>query len=366
MSPRSLLAIASIATLSGSALGSPAVAARHYTTTALHTPLTTICTGGDDSSSVSTAPTSEPHETQPSSKDYPTTCLPSLGTTLISTVTVTANATCASLSLPIPSTVTITATVTADKNCTAPTSPPALQCDKYGYLIQHADLIRVDLETGSIKNIAQKIGDGSDINGMGYNPLDNYLYARQGGKNMLVRIASDGTLTEVMKMPTNVGEYCGDIDDDGYYWYSTGGADWQQMDLRPGSPTYGKLLGSGKFAAGGYRALADWVFLPSRGRYLYGFSRATGSGRGTDLVRFGMDTHRFETVRNYPTLSGGFGAAYGMDDGRNATLFASDNSSGFIWKIELAADGTTGQPIKSANGPKTSSNDGARCVRNIL
>ncbi|KAI0539448.1 hypothetical protein GGR58DRAFT_233044 [Xylaria digitata] len=269
---------------------------------------------------------------------YPTTSYP----TTPATVTVTETTT-------VPTTTTITATATVTQPCT-----PTLSCDKYGYLIQNVTLFQVDLSTGRYTMVKDHLGDDTSINALAYNTLDNFMYARQSGKNELIRISSDGTTEVVTKFPDGTGAFVGDIDTDGYYWYGTGDT-WFQLDLIPNSATYGKLIAKGTVNEPGF-SIADWAYIPVGGPYLY--SAAHNQNGGTSLVRFSLETKRYEVVRRYPNISGGFGAVYGINNG---TLYASDNASGRIWAFPIEG----GNAYLASQGPISGQNDGARCALNL-
>ncbi|KAF2964697.1 hypothetical protein GQX73_g8883 [Xylaria multiplex] len=277
-------------------------------------------------------PSHDPHP-------YPTTPYP----TAPATITVTETTT-------VPTTTTVTATATVTQPCT-----PTLSCDKYGYLIQNVTLFQVDLSTGEYTKVKDHLGDDTSINALAYNTLDNFLYARQSGKNELIRISSDGTTEVVAKFPDNTGAFVGDIDTDGYYWYGTGDS-WFQLDLIPNSATYGKLIAKGTVNESGF-TIADWAYIPVGGPYLY--SAAHNQGGGTSLVRFSLETKKYEVVRRYPNIGGHtWGAVYGINNG---TLYASDNANGQIWAFPIEG----GNAYLASQGPISSQNDGARCALNL-
>ncbi|KAI1810597.1 hypothetical protein GGS20DRAFT_594153 [Poronia punctata] len=270
--------------------------------------------------------------------------------------TSTASAPGTTVTVTIPPT-TVTATTTVTTTTTVASCAPTLSCDKYGYLVQNVTLFQVDLATGRYTNINTDIGDASPINAIAYNTLDNYLYARQAGRNQLIRIALDGLAEVVATMPTADGVNIGDIDSDGNYWYA-GSGKWFQVDLRPNSSTYGTLLSNGSLDLGPLGlSLADWAYIPVGGPYLYTAAAQNGQ---TVLARFSLETKAWEVVENYgrQIAQNGWGAVYAMNNG---TLYASDNASGEIWAFPILG----GQPYMSSQGPVSGSNDGARCVLNL-
>ncbi|RYP89140.1 hypothetical protein DL769_000188 [Monosporascus sp. CRB-8-3] len=264
---------------------------------------------------------------------------------------------------PPPTTVTATATVTVTATPTCE-PPPPLKCDEYGYLVQYNTLYRVDLQTGGYEEVATVVTDGDGINAIGYHPLDDYLYGIVNPSRQLIRVSSLGeatvvsTFTEAQMGPSaNVG----DIDGEGYYWFGSGGRTWHQVDLRtPGSAAYGTIVASGTANTLGL-SVADWVHIPAAGPYLWSVAAGlVGGGSGTTLMRFGLETKRWEAVGRYPVLArGGFGALYGINNG---TLYASNNAEGEIWAFNVFG----GAPYLASTGPASTSNDGARCVLNML
>ncbi|KAI1810867.1 hypothetical protein GGS20DRAFT_579526 [Poronia punctata] len=234
----------------------------------------------------------------------------------------------------VPTTTTVTATATVTQPCT-----PTLTCDKYGYPIQNVTLFQVDLSTGRFTTIADHLGENTGLNAIAYNPLDNFLYAHEGASYRVLRIGSDGTTTPVATLertrPINVG----DIDSEGYYWYGSEGEIWHQLDL-------GRMDSLGL-------TIADWLYIPVAGPYLYTAARVPGGGAA--LARFSLETKTWQIVQRYPNLRGGlFGAVYGINNG---TLYASDNADGRLWAFNVNG----GAPYVASQGPVSPGlNDGAR------
>jgi hypothetical protein len=204
------------------------------------------------------------------------------------------------------------------------------------------------------------LGDNSGINAIGYNVLDNFIYGTQGSTSTIIRIAADGTSSTVAGADSPPpASNVGDIDGNGMYWVSASGGKWSQIDLFPGSATYGKTVSKGTATPLGLQ-IADWVYIPIAGEYLYSVGLNSTSS-GVSMIRFSMASKAWEKVANYPTLKSvsTLGAQYGMNNG---TLWASDNKSGDIWQFPI--DGSS--PFKVSKGPSSASNDGARCVLNLL
>jgi uncharacterized repeat protein (TIGR01451 family) len=250
-------------------------------------------------------------------------------------------------------------------------------CDAYGYLFQYygpTDLdnaiVQVDLATGTQTPVATPPGP---LNGVGYNELDGYYYAAMRTNPVtntwtMVRVHSDGT-TDDLGIPIGTtlgagGWAIGDVGSNGHYWIlvSTGGGayDWYEVDLVPGSPTYGQLLDSGTATVPGplTNAGADWTWINGA---LY--SVGGDAANNHYLVRFNPATGTFSNLGLLPApfpsgTNGSIGATFADAAGY---LYASANATNTVWRINP----TTRQVIMSAPPPAgvTSSpgNDGARC-----
>ncbi|KAH8886197.1 hypothetical protein GQ53DRAFT_875846 [Thozetella sp. PMI_491] len=347
------------------------------TTTVTITPLGSCITVTSTESPSSTlqetsttlATTTTTSTTPPTSTTLATTTTtstdPSTSTTLAApTTTSTDPSTSTTLAAPTttstdPSTsTTCTQTSTSTTSSTA-AAQPTLTCDRFGYLVQHSVMYRVDLSNGTTTKIPT--GLGGETNAVGYNVLDNFIYGCQSaaaGKYNLVRIAASGTTTVIQDLGA-VGGNVGDVDTDGYYWLSAGGSQWWKIDLRPGSATYTEIVTNGTADPKGY-TIADWVYMPLGGRFLYAVAtNGPTKGYTSTLIRFNMDTYVWTAVKQYTgTPSGGWGAAYGINTG---VIYASDNPSGQIWMFPINGS----DPKLVTHGPASGSNDGARCVLNV-
>ena len=245
------------------------------------------------------------------------------------------------------------------------TDPPAWTCSAFGYLFQSPNgdatphnIVQVDLATGAATNPADTTGA---VNAVGYNTLDDYVYgiSSQSGPTSghLIRVGSDGTFTD-LGIPAGLGltYNVGDFDDAGHLWVTTSGStsSYAEIDLAPGSATYGTVIDSGtKTSPGSITSPgADWTWVNGA---LYSVG-ATSTGTAI-LVRF---TPATGALTNLGALSGGLanllvGATYADASGY---LYASDNSTGRIFRIDVGSR----QAILVSNGPASGGNDGARCA----
>ncbi|KAK6827743.1 hypothetical protein PG990_009390 [Apiospora arundinis] len=210
---------------------------------------------------------------------------------------------------------------------------------------------------------------------MGYNSLDNYLYAAIGTTpGNLLRISANGDSQTLGSLGLIKAANTGDVDEAGYYWASTGGNEYVQFDLRP-TGTFGALVTSGVSNPKPAFPILDWAYVPKGGGWAGGdFLWALGGEEllplgniltlNTYLLQFNRATKAWSSVRNFGNIAGQilegkntWGAVYAGDDG---FLYGSENFSGEIWKFPLP--GNPNPAGKVSSGPKSTNNDGARCI----
>ncbi|KAJ0134402.1 Uncharacterized protein HZ326_22540 [Fusarium oxysporum f. sp. albedinis] len=235
---------------------------------------------------------------------------------------------------------------------------PALKCDVYGYLMQKTAFYRVDLTSGKTTLINALVGPGGNINAIGYNKFDNFIYGmlQDSTGTQVIRIAGDGSYTLLAARTSDRSVNMGDIDNLGRYWIATSAKAWWCIDLMPGSATYGKIIMSGTAVT--TLTAADWAFVPGGGDYMYAVM-VDSAGLTSTLGRFSRTSYTWTTVKAYGNVAGSnfWGAVYASQDGN---LYGSENNSGQIFKFPVAP--TAGNPVFIATGPASSSNDGARCI----
>lgn len=118
------------------------------------------------------------------------------------------------------------------------------------------------------------IGNGNgNVNGLGYNVLDNYMYTTivNGSDSQLVRISGAGTsvvLNDLTGITTSIRG--GDIDANGVYWLFSQVTDspittWYSVNLNPASALFGTVTASGTATLAGYNAY-DWTVSNVPGR----------------------------------------------------------------------------------------------------
>ncbi|WP_189636362.1 DUF6923 family protein [Arthrobacter sp. NamB2] len=242
-------------------------------------------------------------------------------------------------------------------------APSPFACDAGGYLFQTPSagnnlLQRVDLVSGEYETVARV---AVQTNANGYNTLDNYFYGI-GNTGHLIRIHADGTHVDLgvpAGMPAT-SQNIGDFDAAGHYWVTSSVSStspYYEIDLVPGSPTYGTVVGSGPRNAAVPNMGADWGFT-NGAFYSVSYDGATGPN---NLVRFDPATGTSSVVSplilpDGTQLTGMVAGAVYVDAA--GYLYASHNNTGEIYRIDV----TTGDTIFLSQGPAASSNDGARCA----
>jgi uncharacterized repeat protein (TIGR01451 family) len=246
---------------------------------------------------------------------------------------------------------------------------PTFACSVSGFVFQSpgwggpTSIQIVDLATGD--TTPGPVLEGRDINAVGYNVLDDYMYGfdNTSGSRSLVRIGADGSVTPLPVPPaidTSLDHYTGEVDGEGHYWLSSSTDDWYEIDLVPGSLTYGEVLDSGSWA--GDTALAgltggnDWAMVPGAGDFLYRVMR-DANNEGV-LVRFDLAARTWETLGPLGPMPAGAGAGVYAD--ADGFLYSSDSQTGQMFRIDVQAVTATTFFAQGPVSPDTN-NDGARC-----
>ncbi len=228
------------------------------------------------------------------------------------------------------------------------------QCTPQGILFQYPDgptrVIGIDIVTGEATTLGTL--QGRQVNAIGYNGLDNYLYGLDLQNQQLVRVGGDLSVVEVGWPQGIVAGVVGDVDDEGYYWL-LGGTTLSKIDLIPGSDNYGEVVASSTAPLpAGVGGGADWAYVPGTDAL---WSIGTRDGQSV-LIRYDRTTGERTVTANLGTLGGNtFGAVYADPNG---FLYGSDNSTGQIFRVDVAA----GKAQRLSAGPSSGTNDGARCA----
>jgi len=240
---------------------------------------------------------------------------------------------------------------------------PKFTCDAFGYLYQSPGdgshpIYGVDLATGTYSNVGSTV---DNVNAVGYNTLDDYVYGWDIDTRQLVRIGGDGSELQLgvpagmtaaqANAPYNVGGF----DNAGHLWIMVGNdtpATYFEIDLAPGSPTHGQVIKTGTVTfPAGVGNVSDWAFAGGS------FYAASTFGAGApQLVRFDPATGVMSSPGALTGIPNGpYGAAYADAAGY---LYMSNNTTGTIYRIDVS----TRVAIAAAAGPASGGNDGARCA----
>lgn len=201
-----------------------------------------------------------------------------------------------------------------------------------------------------------------DVNAIGYNPLDNYIYGYDQTTNNLVRVDNNGALMQLLRpagLPAesyNVGAF----DLKGFlYLYINNSSRFYTVDLRPNSVTFLKLVNP----AAGYAEqtanfgtalsaaanISDWGFAQDGNLY--------GVQRNGVLTRISPTTGQVTSLTTTgPNPDASFGAL-AMDS--TGTIYAIANNDGTIYKYNFSGNTATGVPFSTTSF--FSFNDGTMC-----
>ncbi|NOJ06447.1 LruC domain-containing protein [Vibrio splendidus] len=236
-------------------------------------------------------------------------------------------------------------------------------CPSKAYLFQSTpvQVWGVNLVTGSTTLLEDDTGMNANINGVGFDFQDRYIYGYDTTNKRLVRLGQDfqAEVINTSGLPTDHTFYVGDVYDHVYYLYRTGKGlftvDLSPLDTDPNATvTVNKIAGSPATVK-----LTDFAFHPSDGS-LYGIDNNSGG-----LYSFNPTTGA-ETYIGDTGETGTFGAGY-FDV--NGYYYVSRNQDGKIYRINLSPDnaaniaaGIVPAVEFVSNGPASGQNDGARCA----
>ena len=249
-------------------------------------------------------------------------------------------------------------------------SPTPFSCGPQGILTQSdplpapSDLQYVNMSSGDVTTVETLT---AHVNGIGYNVQDDFIYGIDrgdgSGTNGIVRIGANGNLVNVAGPAVINGRnpVVGDVDDNGHYWTYAGAAnEWIQVDLTADPVVQ---IGSGTPGTTGgldltdyENNIVDWSFVPGTNS-LYAVASVT-DGSEAHLLSFNRSSKEFSLEANLGDLgdTNTLGATYVDSDN---ILYASNNGTGVIWRIEVNDPSPTATQF--TQGPTTSQNDGARC-----
>ncbi len=238
---------------------------------------------------------------------------------------------------------------------------PFDSCPSQAYLFQGdpTQVYGVNLATGAYSLLEDDTGLSANINAIGYNVTDNYIYGFDIKNLNIVRLGKDfqAQTLNVSNKP-NLHFAIGDVYNHKYYIYRTN-LGLFSIDLSPLDSDASATLTINEITSNATPYLTDFAFHPGNG-FIYGIDNNTGI-----LHKIDPSNGTISTVGDTGQL-GTFGAVYFDTDGN---FYASRNQDGIIYRVDLSDDnaaniaaGIVPAELFVANGPSASMNDGARCA----
>lgn len=257
---------------------------------------------------------------------------------------------------------------------------PVFTCEPgFGYLFQNQEAVgfnnagpcnvyRVNLATGASTEVYPMLintasnNTFTNIQAIGYNPKDNYIWGYRNGTGQLVRVGSDWSVKYV-SIPglANASYNSGDVDANGIYYlsfnaYSTATTNTiiERIDLNTGQLLQPLIVPLGIHGI-------DLAINPVDG-YLYMLNYVDFGGTNEyQLTRISTTDGTGTVVGTYSTAQLGnreYGAGFFDGEGN---YYVSENTLGRIFRFSTVQGSGTPVLTFMANGPQTKSNDGARC-----
>jgi len=242
---------------------------------------------------------------------------------------------------------------------------PFTNCPSKAFLFQGnpVSTYGINLVTGHYTLLEDDPGINANINGLGFNEQDKYLYGYNTSHFEMVRMGSDFQVQtlNLTGLPANKTFYVGDVAQHYYYLYRRN-VGFYKVDLSPLDQDANASLTAQLITSNTAVGLTDFAFHPNS-KKLFGVDNASGI-----LYQFDPDSGATLEMGN-TGQTGTFGAMY-FDV--NGYFYLSRNQDGQIYRINLSsltASTTDTQlinldvtAVKFADGPSSSQNDGARCA----
>ncbi|KAF3917629.1 Zonadhesin [Arthrobotrys entomopaga] len=255
----------------------------------------------------------------------------------------------------VPPTATVTVLAYKSPPVPGPSPGPAFDCGRYAYVVIGTNLYKDEIDSGQITLIKSNfVGGTTEISGIGFNSMDNYLYGLNYDTNAILRIASNGSITKVGQVNNSLKWNAVDIDANGQCWQKSGST-WLHIDLNPYSPTYAQTIASGTVVGTDY-GVADWSSIPGFNNTLWAMIVNSGS---LALVRFDIITSEFTLVFQSTVATSGFGSSWADERGN---IYGYQNGSGKIYVMNVY---NPANPVLHSTGTVIAGGtDGAHCVWN--
>ncbi|QJD82955.1 DUF7507 domain-containing protein [Cohnella herbarum] len=252
----------------------------------------------------------------------------------------------------------------ANQNFSHDTTNNPLSCNSR--LIQFAGRPSIRYSISVVTGTATVLGTVSppvDINAIGYNPLDNYIYGYDQLNNNIVRVDNSGNVTALFPLPTGFpadAYTTGTFDLNGFlYLFVNNNSKFYVVDLRPNSATFMKLVNpangfaeqTSNFGVALSAALnvSDWIINPSDNN-LYGIT-PTGI-----VERIIPTTGKITDLTTTPHNTGPFGA---IATDATGTIYAISNQTGNIFRYTIVGNNATAAQFSTT--VTTSFNDATMC-----
>lgn len=234
-------------------------------------------------------------------------------------------------------------------------SAPFETCPSKAFLIQGAipKTYAVNLVTGDYDIAQDDMGTKAGINAVGFNPNDGFMYGWNYADKKPGRIGNDFKIESLSDVanPTAQNFFVGDISilENAYYVYNSGvSSGLYRISLDQNNANYHKMVRvvDGKTLN---LTIYDIAFHPSNGL-------AYSVDNKGDLYQINA-TSGTATKLGATGVSGTFGAIYFDVNGH---LYFSRNNDGKVFSVDINSAKYTA--VLFAQGPSSSSNDGARCA----
>ena len=231
---------------------------------------------------------------------------------------------------------------------------PFTECPSKAYLFQsnNVQVFGVNLVTGSFQLLEDYVGIDGNINGVGFNFIDRYIYGFNTSTYKVVRIGGDfqASVLAVTGLPENTTFFVGDVAENYYYLYRKN-IGFFRVNLDENRADYLQAIEID--TADISLNLTDFAIHPGD-NMLYAVDNKSGN-----LYRISLETGE-STELGFTGETGTFGAGY-FDV--NGYYYISRNSDGKIFRIDISdVDNPVAQAVLFAQGPFSNQNDGARCA----
>ncbi|KAK0392672.1 hypothetical protein NLU13_2167 [Sarocladium strictum] len=261
---------------------------------------------------------------------------------------------------------TATSAATSAATATPSASGVPFACDNNAFIMDGSNLYAVDPASGqTVSTIATNIAGDGAILSMGYNVLDNFIYAlapvSRSGASRVIRIDSQGGQT-LLGDPIAIPYSLGDFDESGQLWVATAdNTKWARIDLRPGSTTYAQVAESGSMTPMN-TTLSDWAFVPSQGQF-YGFTVSAMKTSQPVMWSPATKQFQFQTDLGQIAMTNGQPPVWGAAFTNGQRMFAvADGKSGDMWTFQPNARATIQRELGTTTVFTPNRNyGGARC-----